>query len=398
MPNNKEIFNKLKLIFIFLSIILHPMVLISQLNGYYDKYDFRKKRHEVNFGFGASSCLTDLGGADMTLIEINQKKSTKYLKSLYDIDLAKTRYVINAAYLYHLTRKFNFRTNISYASISADDSQTSEFYRSNRNLNFTSTVVEVSGMIEFYITKPSTGNRYNLKNSFGKKIAPKFLGHLGFYVFGGIGGFYYNPIAKNNPSYSSDSFNNLLFSPSSMTEKIKLRELHTEGQGMDNDPAGFKSGETYSKYSICVPFGFGIEKAFSNSMGLKIEGGFRYTMTDYLDDVSGVYYDKGAIEEQYGNLAATMSGTNSGNIWENTSYIASGLSIPNGATVISNSNDITYYSQKLTYTEPGYQRGNPENKDSYAYVTLSVYKKFKSKTKSYRKISMHHKRKVKASF
>ena len=133
-------------------------------------------------------------------------------------------------------------------------------------------------------------------------------------------------------------------------------------------------------------------------MGLKLEGGFRYTMTDYLDDVSGVYYDRNAIEEQYGNLAATMSGTNSGNIWENISYTASGNPLPDGATSISNSNDITYYSQNLTYTEPGYQRGNPKNKDSYAYVTLSLYKKLKSRTRQYRRISMHHKRKVKASF
>ena len=88
--------------------LIIPILFKSQLRGYYDKYDYRRKRHEINIGAGATSCLTDLGGTDMTLIEINQKKSTKYLKSLYDIDLAKTKYVINAAYLYHLTNKLNF--------------------------------------------------------------------------------------------------------------------------------------------------------------------------------------------------------------------------------------------------------------------------------------------------
>ena len=83
----KKILNKNILLAI---IILFPVVVLSQLTGYYDKYDYRRKRHEINIGAGATSCLTDLGGTDMTIIEINQKKSTKYLKSLYDIDLAKT--------------------------------------------------------------------------------------------------------------------------------------------------------------------------------------------------------------------------------------------------------------------------------------------------------------------
>jgi hypothetical protein len=375
---------------------MFPQLIFTQKNGYYDKYEYRKQRHEINLGFGASTCLTDLGGADMTLIEINQKKTTKYLKSLYDIDLAKTRYVINAAYLYHLTRKLNFRTNFSFASISADDAQTSEFYRNNRNLNFTSNIIEFTGIIEFYLSKPSTGNRYNLKNSLGKKIAPKFMGHLGFYLFAGVGGFHFDPTATNNLNYSNDSYQNTQFTASKQTKKIKLRELHTEGQGMTGDPAGFESGQTYSNYSICFPFGFGIEKALSNNSGIKIEGGFRYTMTDYLDDVSGLYYNRAAIEDKYGDLAATMSGTYSGGTFNYIGYLVDG-NLPDG-TIPYPEMGSTAYLSKSTYTEHGHQRGNPDNKDSYAYVTLSFYKKLKSKTKSYRKISMHQKRKIKASF
>ncbi|MBL17812.1 MAG: hypothetical protein CL848_02910 [Crocinitomicaceae bacterium] len=386
------IFYNPKLILIMGLII--PLLFKSQLRGYYDKYDYRRKRHEINIGAGATSCLTDLGGTDMTLIEINQKKSTKYLKSLYDVDLAKTKYVINAAYLYHLTNKLNFRANISYAKISADDQQTQEFYRNNRNLNFTSNIFELAAILEFYIKKPSTGNRYNLKNSFGKKIAPKFLSRLGFYIFGGIGGFYYEPMAKNNLFYDKERFTNIDFNPIN-TNKIKLRELHTEGQGMANDPAGFLNGETYSKYSVCFPLGFGIEKAFTNDMGVKIELGFRYTMTDYLDDVSGYYYDRDAIESVYGATAATMSGTYSGDTWESFEYGI--LNAPNGSTPVPSLGDDAYKIER-TYTEPGYQRGNPENNDTYAYITFSLYKKLKSKTRSYRTISIHQKRKIKASF
>ena len=52
----------------------------------------------------------------------------------------------------------------------------------------------------------------------------------------------------------------------------------------------------------------------------------------------------------------------------------------------------------FTYTEPGDQRGNPENDDSYMFLTLSAYKKFNNAAKSYRTINMHQKRKIKASF
>ena len=379
-------------------IILFPIVVLSQLTGYYDKYDYRRKRHEINVGFGASSCLTDLGGSDMDIIELDQKKTGQHFRSFYDIDLATTRYVVNAAYLYHLTRKLNFRANLSYANVSANDNQSQEYYRNNRNLNFSSSIIEFSGIIEFYLVKPSTGTKYNLKSKYGKKIAPGFLSRLGFYFFGGVGGFYFNPVAFNNLIYDPNVYGNTGFSPSNETEKIKLRELHTEGQGMVNDPAGFAPGKTYSNFAICIPMGFGIEKAFSNSMGIKIEAGLRLTNTDYLDDVSGNYYNRDAIENQYGNVAATMSGTYSGELWEYVGYDIDGTGIPAGATAAPELGGTNPYKINLSYTEQGFQRGNPENDDSYGFITVGLYKKLKSKTRAFKTISMHQKRRIKASF
>ena len=51
---------------------------------------------------------------------------------------------------------------------------------------------------------------------------------------------------------------------------------------MENDPAGFESGKTYKPVAVCFPMGFGVEKAFDNDMGIKIEAGFRYTNTRLL--------------------------------------------------------------------------------------------------------------------
>ena len=338
-----------------------------------------------------------MGGADFDASVYEEERSKKIFRSLYDIDLAKTRYVINAAYLYHWKRKINFRANLSISSVSADDQETSEFYRNNRNLHFSSPIIEFSGIAEFYLAKPSTGTKYNLRNAGHHKIAPRYLSQLGFYFFGGVGGFYFDPVAINRFSYDPSIVYNSNFTPTDYQKKIKLRKLHTEGQGLEDDPAGFAPGKTYKPISICIPLGFGIEKAISNDIGLKLEGGFRYTFTDYLDDVSHNYYDRDAIEAEYGNMAATMSGTWSGDVWVYGGYAPDG-NFPDGYYPAPELGATNPYKVNWAYTKPGFQRGNPDNNDSYFFVIMSMYKKIDSKSKAYRTINMHQKRKIKASF
>ena len=371
--------------------------LTGQHRSYYDKYEYRKKRHEINVGIGASGCLTDLGGSDFDISYYEENRTRKYFRSLYDIDMAKTRYVLNAAYLYHWKRKINFRANLAVSSISADDQETTEFYRNNRNLHFRSPIVEFSGIAEFYLAKPSTGTKYNLKNTGNRKIAPRYLSHLGFYFFGGVGGFYFEPSALSRLSYDPSIYANADFTPTDYSRKIKLRKLHTEGQGLEDDPAGFEAGKTYRPFSICFPMGFGIEKALNNDMGLKLEAGFRYTMTDYIDDVSHSYYDRNIIEAEYGNMAASMSGTWSGDVWVYGGYAPDG-DFPEGYYPAPELGATNPYKVNWAYTKPGFQRGNPDNNDSYFFVVMSMYKKLDSKTKAYRTINMHQKRKIKASF
>ena len=136
--------NKLKInkFFIVLVTILFSFNTFSQTRAYYNKYEYRKKRHEINFGGGASNSLTDLGGSDMTVADINEKDRNRIFRSAYDLDIAKSKYVLNFAYIYHMKSRLNFRANVALASISGDDAQTLEFYRNNRNLNFTTYLLE----------------------------------------------------------------------------------------------------------------------------------------------------------------------------------------------------------------------------------------------------------------
>ena len=63
-------------------------------------------------------------------------------------------------------------------------------------------------------------------------------------------------------------------------------------------------------------------KAFNPQGGIKLAAGYRFTNTDYLDDVSDVYYD---WENNGGsNAQIIMSGTRSGHTWNYIGYAVDG--------------------------------------------------------------------------
>ena len=142
--------------------------------------------------------------------------------------------------------------------------------------------------------------------------------------------------------------------------------------------------------------GFGIKKAFNGNGGIKLEAAFRFTNTDYIDDVSTNYFDYGAPNS---SNSARMSGTRSGATYTYIGYADNTAADPwpLGAQPFPSQGPRAYILDRY-HTAPGEQRGNPENDDSYMYLTLSAYKKFNNMAKSYRTINMHQKRKIKASF
>jgi hypothetical protein len=70
-------------------------------------------------------------------------------------------------------------------------------------------------------------------------------------------------------------------------QKYYLRPLGTEGQGSSLYP----ERKPYSSMAICVPFGGGVKYALNDRMNIGFEVVYRYTTTDYLDDVSKTYPD-----------------------------------------------------------------------------------------------------------
>ena len=199
---------KITNILLALSFLFGPLYVMSQ--GYYNRYEYRRKRHEISFGGGASNFLGELGGRDMVGSGF-----------LWDIEFAKTSYVGQFSYMYYALSKLAFRGNICVSKVSGDDALTAEFYRNNRNLNFESMIIEGGLFMEVHLKHERTGNRYNLRSPAGRYLGMRNPIGIGIYLFSGVAGFYFDPQGQ---------------SPSGV--KYRLKPLKTEGQGLPGGESG----------------------------------------------------------------------------------------------------------------------------------------------------------------
>jgi hypothetical protein len=101
-----------------------------------------------------------------------------------------------------------------------------------------------------------------------------------------------------------------------------------------------------------IPIGFGAKYLIDKKWSLTFDLSVRYTLSDYLDDVSTTYYDPAQIESAYGTEAMLLSNraANPGNNF--------------GVTTASNG--LVNYMQ----------RGNPKFNDAYMFAIFSVNYRF----------------------
>lgn len=211
-------------------------------------------------------------------------------------------------YKYFVTPRIGLRTGFSYAQVTAADSLSRIPVNQARNLSFTSNLFEFHGAVEFNFL-PIDVLRY--------KVTP--------YIFGGLGVFYFNPFAEDVAG-----------------NKHYLRPLSTEGQGL----AMYPDRKQYSLVNLAFPFGGGFKFFIGKTLMVTPEIGFRYTNTDYIDDVSKSYVNLDTLSAYKGQLARSMS------------Y--------RGIEKTGDNNDNPNY---------GYQRGDSKANDWYWFgnITVTVY-------------------------
>lgn len=269
-------------------------------------------RYEVNYGLGLTNFLGDLGGANQI--------GTHYFK---DLDWNETGIVANVGLRYKLSEYTAIRSNLFIGNVSGNDKNTTEQFRSNRNLSFYSNIIELSGVFEASFTKEKLGHRYKLRGIKGQT-------HLEIYpyAFVGLGLFYFNPQAQMNGTW------------------YPLQPLGTEGQGV------IPSREKYSRIQVAIPLGIGFKKSINSRWGISFEYGIRKTFTDYIDDVSTTYVDKNIlINGPGGSLAATLANRSEHQDPKDPMY---------GSTVA------------------GQQRGDSRYTDSYMFAVFSATYKLKN--------------------
>lgn len=221
-----------------------------------------------------------------------------------------TRPAGGVVYRYNFNPRLAARANAFFGTIQADDAVSNSAAAQQRNINFKSKIAELSAQLEFNFLDYQIGNER-------KKFTP--------YLFFGLAGFKFNPTATyNNTEYS-------------------LQELGTEGQGLD----GGASKKKYKLIQMSIPFGVGIKTNLAKNIGLSIEWGMRKTFTDYLDDVSTIYYDPAKLAAAHGTASAVVSDPSKG-------------TDPNFSNV-------------------GRQRGNPTTKDWYSFAGIVLTIKLKGK-------------------
>jgi hypothetical protein len=272
---------------------------------------WKSVRHEVYFGVGASNFLGDLGGA--------KGIGTHGIK---DLKLRPTRSAAMFGYKYMVSPYLSLRGNLLWALVSGDDAVTKNFIRNNRNLSFRSHIGEVAAYLEYFPYADKVYPRYKLKGVRGNKAFS-----LTPYFYAGVGLAFFNPKANYNGDW------------------IALQPLGTEGQGLGGRP------DKYKRYTLAIPIGAGVKYRIDKQLALSFELSLRYTLSDYIDDVSTSYYLKDEIAANYGSVAAELSDRSL-----NTDY--------NGV--------IQYSDGRNNYL----QRGDPRWNDAYMFGILSIHYRF----------------------
>ena len=163
----------------------------------------------------------------------------------------------------------SFKASLMFATVSGDDGNaTRELWRKERNLSFRSNIYEFSVGAELNLTG---FNPDVLKKTFSP------------YLLGGVSIFRFNPKALYNGDW------------------VELQPLGTEGQGIPDRP------KPYQLTQISFPVGFGLKYAINDLWNIGMEFGYRFAMTDYLDDVSSTYVTRNELIEANGELAANLA-------------------------------------------------------------------------------------------
>ncbi len=218
-----------------------------------------------------------IGGGGVSYVGDLKDQVTKDINPMFSLGL-----------LYKFAPHVSLKSEFSFYKLSASDADTKNAFR---NLSFASQNFEAyAGLMYemFDVENPSRGR--------GLIVNP--------YAFAGLGFTTFSPYTQLDGT------------------RYNLRRYRTEDV-------------QYSTATVIAPVGLGIRFEFTRRLGMSVEGAYRFSFSDYLDDVSTTYIGSANITD---NIRARLADRG-----------------PEVGT---------------PFSEAGAQRGNPSRKDGY--VTLGV--------------------------
>lgn len=216
--------------------------------------------------------------------------------------LQQSNFAFGAGIKYDITPNVAVRLAYNHGTVEGADKKSTDPLLQARNLSFISRINEGSLLFE-----------YTPLNMEDHTISP--------FIFGGVAVFHFNP-------YAYDSTGN----------KVYLKPLSTEGQGVDPDR------KPYNLTQFAIPVGVGVKFRINENTVLAYELSARKTFTDYLDDVSSTYYDQATLAQARGQKAVEMA--------------YRGNELKNG---------------NPTYPDNGSIRGGSKYKDWYYFTGFTLY-------------------------
>jgi hypothetical protein len=226
--------------------------------------------------FGKAKIYNAVG---LSLNALNYYGDLSPSPSSFSTDISYTKPGFGLSYTHRFGPRYSLMGQYMLATIKGADSESADkddqsngIYRYKRNLSFSNQIHELSvvGIFDLFENQQTYMSRV--------KWTP--------YAYIGIAVFMHNPQAiapatdlQGNPLADAGNY-------------VDLQPLGTEGQHAQLATTDVNYGiQPYSLVQMAIPFGLGARFRLTDVLDLSADLGFRYTFTDYLDDVSANYVD-----------------------------------------------------------------------------------------------------------
>lgn len=212
---------------------------------------WRKYRHEASLGYGMNNLFANLGERDKPVAITVFQRST-----------------FNASYRYFFLKNFAARGSFSHGYARKNDKAIPENdVRNNVRIDYAASMTEFAGMVEYHIMDETTkGRRGKVRRARGGMSTGL---NLGVSFFAGVGLSYFRPYGE----YFGDA---VVFRPIS-------------------DPLQIPNTAEYRQLRVNFPVGGQVRIIASENWRVGLEGGYRIGLSDYINNVSGVYYSEEGV-------------------------------------------------------------------------------------------------------